>query len=200
MRILEHEQGTDEWLAARIGIPTASIFRDIFTSQGKRAASMEKVIHTLAAEKFMGRSAESFESDWMRRGTELEPQARELYAFLSGEVEQVGLCLLDDGSAGASPDGLTSDGGLEIKCPAPHTHVEYLRKEKIPATYIPQVQGQMWICERDHWDFMSYHPDMPPLLARVDRDEKYIAGLSEAVKEVSERILETVELIKRKAA
>lgn len=201
MRIIDCEQGGDAWHQARLGIPTASMFKDLFTSQGKKSASLGKAVDQLVAERLMGRPAENFSTQWMDRGAEMEGQARAFYEFcLSVDVEQVGLCLLDDGSAGASPDGLMSDRGLEVKAPAPHTHVSYLRAGKCPAVYYPQVQGCMWICERDRWDFMSYHPDMPPLLVRVDRDEKYIAGLAAAVREVSERVSETVELIKRKAA
>jgi len=201
MRILEEEQGSDEWFAARVGIPTASCFKELITSQGKKSASFDKYCNTLAAARLMGRAPESFESDWMKRGTELEPQARAFYEFERDiEVPQVGLCLLDDGSAGASPDGLTDDCGLEIKCPAPHTHVEYLSRGKLPAAYVPQVQGCLWICERDHWDFLSFHPDMPPLLIRVGRDDKFIAELAALVSAANEKVAATVETISRRAA
>lgn len=196
MKILEHEQGSEEWFAARLGIPTASMFKEIITSQGKRATSLNGYANKLAAEILMGKAPESFESEWMRRGTELEPQARAFYEFERDcEVQEVGLCLLDDGSAGASPDGLGETRGLEIKCPAPHTHVDYLSKWKVPAAYVPQVQGCMWICERDEWDFLSFHPDMPPMLLTVKRDEKFIAELALLVAELTERVANTVSTI-----
>jgi hypothetical protein len=92
------------------------------------------------------------------------------------------------------------DRGLEIKCPAPHTHVSYLVKNKCPAEYIAQIQGSMWICERDQWDFLSFHPDMPPLLITVKRDEKFIATLASLIEEMSEKVAATTELIRSKAA
>jgi len=201
MRRVEGEQYSEQWWQARLGIPTASCFKDIITSQGKKASAFDRYANTLVAERLMGHPPESFESEWMKRGTELEPQAREFYQFARDvDVEEVGLCLLDSGRAGASPDGLTPDGGLEIKCPAPHTHVEYLTKGKLPAAYVPQVQGQMWICERDRWDFLSFHPEMPPLLITVDRDEKFISTLSTLIDEMHDRIEQAVESIQRNAA
>ena len=182
------------------GIPTASMFKDLITSQGKRSASFGKAVDQIAAERLMGKPAENFSTPWMARGTELEPQARAFYEFERGvEVNEVGLCLLDDGSAGASPDGLMPTAGIEIKIPAPHTHVSYLRGGKVPSTYFPQVQGCMWICERDHWDFLSFHPDMPPLLVRVERDDAFIGKLVMLIKELNEQVYEVLEKIKGNA-
>jgi len=201
MRVIDCEQTSPEWFAARLGVPTGSCFKDLITSQGKRSASFDKYANTLIAERLMNRPPESFTSDWMLRGTELEPQARAFYEFtMDVEVKQVGFCLLDSGKAGASPDGLTDTSGLEIKCPAPHTHVEYLTKGKLPAAYVPQVQGEMWICERDTWDFMSFHPDMPPLLVTVERDDKFIATLSDLVDELHEKINQSIATIMERAA
>jgi len=201
LKTLPHEQGSEEWFAARVGIPTASCFKDIITSQGKKSASFGRYANTLVAAKLMGRAPETFQNEWMARGTELEPQARAFYEFERDvTVTEVGLCLLDDGSAGASPDGLTDTYGLEIKCPAPHTHVDYLSKSKVPSEYIAQVQGCMWICERDAWDFLSFHPDMPPLLVRVNRDDEFIKTLSGLIVELNDKVLSTTEKIRSVAA
>ena len=201
MQILTHEQGTPEWFAARLGIPTASRFKEIMTSQRKKASTFDKYVNSLVADRLTGKPADSFESEWMRRGTELEPQARALYEFERDcDVTEVGLCLLDDGSAGASPDGLMDCRGLEIKCPAPHTHVAYLSRGKCPTEYVAQVQGCMWICERDEWDFLSFHPDMPPLLITVERDQAFIDDLSALVAELNDKVLLTTEKIQQRAA
>jgi len=201
MQQLSDKQRSEGWYSARNGIPTASRFKDIITSQGKKSASFGKLVNTLAAEKIMGRGAETFESEWMRRGTELEPQAAAWYEFETGRtIEHVGLCLTDDGIAGASPDGLMEDRGLEIKCPAPHTHVAYLARGKCPAEYFPQVQGSMWICERDQWDFVSFHPDMPPLLVTVQRDQEFIDTLRSLITELRDEVEATIEAVNRRAA
>ena len=67
--------------------------------------------------------------------------------------------------------------GLEIKCPAPHTHVGYLLDGDLPKDYIPQVQGSMYVTGLPHWTFMSYHPDMTPLVVTVKRNEEYIKAM-----------------------
>lgn len=81
---------------------------------------------------------------------------------------------------GCSPDRLVgSDGLLEVKCPAPHTHKHYLRRQRIDTRYYPQVQGQLLITGRRWVDFFSYHPDQPHFKLRIFQDEPYIATLRE---------------------
>ena len=92
------------------------------------------------------------------------------------------------------------DRGLELKCPAPHTHVAYLARGKCPADYVPQVQGCMWICELDQWDFVSFHPDMPPLLVTVERNEAFIDELQMLLGQLHEKIERTIETIQQRAA
>lgn len=185
MIIHDIDQHSPEWYQVRLGIPTASRFKDIYTSTGKASASADAYMHTLLAEELAGKPLESFESDWMRRGTELEPSARAFYELRQNvELEVVGFVTNDEKTAGCSPDAM----GLELKCPAPHTHVKYLLGGKCPAEYFPQVQGCIWICERDWWDFMSYHPDLPPFIIRVERDESYIKGLSAEIDKFLEKM------------
>ena len=201
MRRLDMEQRSPEWFAARLGIPTASRFKDILTSQGKKAAAFNRLADSLAGDILAGLAEETYQSDAMLRGIELEDEARKYYEFTrDAKADEVGFVLLDDGSAGASPDGLMDDRGLEIKCPLRHTHVAYLRAGKLPADYVPQVQGCMWICERDQWDFLSYHPDLPPLLITVERDDDYIKKLAALVVELNSRVRETVSLIQENYA
>jgi putative phage-type endonuclease len=180
MIILDCEQGTSEWLQARLGIPTASSFDSIITSTGKPSTQADAYANKLIAEWLVGAPVDEYKNDWMLRGNELEPQARAYYEMQADcEVKQVGFVLRDDRRVGCSPDGLTAGGLVEIKCPAPHTHVEYLLNGKVPTKYIPQVQGQMLITESEWCDFVSYHPLMPPVIVRVARDEKFIAALNE---------------------
>lgn len=191
MIVHDLEQGTEEWFAVRLGIPTASRFADIYTSTGKSASGQDRYLHTLAAEWLMGGKVETYQNEHMIRGNELEPEARAFYEFESGfEVEQTGFITTDDGMIGGSPDGLTEDGGLEIKCPTPQVHVEYLLKGKCPAKYYPQVQGLMFLTGKEHWDFVSYHPDMPQqLVVRVERDEKWIEGFTAEIAKFNNKLL-----------
>jgi hypothetical protein len=195
MRIDQNEQGSPEWLAARLGIPSASMFAKLVTTKGIWSASADAYINQLVAERLTGEREEVFQSHHMLRGTELEPDARDLYSLMSdAEVTEVGFCLHDTLSAGCSPDGLIGeDGGLEIKCPAPSTHVEYLRGGVLPSKYKQQVMGCLWITGREWWDFVSYHPTMKPLIVRVERDEEYIAALEKCVTKAVNLIDENVE-------
>lgn len=199
MRILDCEQGSEEWHAARLGIPTASEFDKIITPGGKPSKQAEAIAFRLAAETFSGERECIKETDAMRRGIDLEPVARAAYSFVSGfEVELVGFVTNTAGTWGASPDGLVEKrkGGLELKCPLAHTHAEYLYNATLPAKYKPQVQGQILICCLEYVDFMSYHPAMPPLLVRVERDEAFVNALEgelARLHETKQAILERLE-------
>jgi len=196
MKILDFEQGTSEWLQARLGIPTASNFGKLITSTGKKSTQIDGFLNTLVAETLMGKPADFFTNDHMQRGTELEPEARAWYEFQTDHnVKEVGFVLRDDGQVGCSPDGLTDISGVEFKCPKAETHVGYLRKGVIPATYVPQVQGCMWLCERETWDFASYHPDMPKLLVTVQRDSRFIATLESLVNEINDKKAEILNTL-----
>lgn len=179
MRISEHEQGSPEWLQERIGLITASKVDKLITPSGKASTSAKGYIDEIVSEMLMGRAEETFQSAAMLRGKELEPEARAWVELQQDyDVQQVGLGIIDDLRAGASPDGLIGDdGGLEIKCPTPKIHTSYLREGKMPDAYIPQVQMNIWLWSRDWWDFCSYHPEMPKLLVRVERDQKFIAAM-----------------------
>lgn len=198
MRVIDHEQGTQEWLNSRLGCPSGSGFSNLITATGKPSTSAEAYINQLIAEKLTERTTEVKVNEWMQRGTELEPLARQYYELSTGlEVQEVGFCKHDTMECGVSPDGLVGlDGGLEIKCPAPATHVAYLRSGSLPAKYKQQVMGCLWITEREWWDFVSYHETMPVLQLRVYRDEDYITLLAEEVWEACDAIQNEYERLR----
>jgi len=199
MRLIECEQGSEEWLKARLGVPSASNFSKLITMKGTLSTQAKAYVDALVAEAITGESTYVKVTDAMQRGTELEPYARERYFYETGNsVEEVGFCLHDDYQAGASPDGLIGeDGGLEIKCPLGGTMVSYLRVGRLPSKYWQQVQGCLHITGRKWWDFMAYHPDMKPLIVRVERDEAFIAALDvllmDVVKEIESLVKECSE-------
>lgn len=83
------------------------------------------------------------------------------------------------------PDGLVGDDGIiEIKCPFnPDNHLLNI-KEPLQANkeYKWQIQGYLWITERDWCDFVSYHPNFPDhikcAIHRIDRDQNAIDELA----------------------
>lgn len=183
MRVIEAEQGTEDWLRARIGCPSGSGFSKLITAAGKVSTSRDTYVNQLIAEKVIGELPETYTNEWMERGKVLEPEARAFYEFeREYVVQETGFLKHDDYECGVSPDGLVNlDGGLEIKCPAPATHVKYIRAGKLPAEYKAQVMGCLWITGREWWDFLSYHPSLPPFLIRVQRDEEFIQALEAIV-------------------
>jgi hypothetical protein len=188
MRIINCEQGTEEWFAARVGIATASGFADILAKiKSGEAATRRNYRAQLVVERLTKKPIPTFQSAAMRQGIEREPDARMAYMIKTGlVVEQVGFLRHDELEAGASPDGLIEkDGGLEIKCPELATHLSYLKLKTEPPEYTAQIQGNLWIGEREWWDFCSYNPDFPPnlqlVIRRVYRNEAYIKTLADEV-------------------
>jgi putative phage-type endonuclease len=195
MIILTDEQGSPEWLASRLGRPSASMFSNLITTSGKPSSSAKKYIAEMVAERLTGRSKPFYTNDHMERGNFLEPEAREAYEFITDlEVVETGFILHDSEEFGCSPDGLVAnDGGLEIKCPSDGVHAGYLIDGKVPTKYYQQVQGCMWVTGRDWWDFMSYHPEMPHLLVRMERNEEFIEAMATEVNKAVEIIVKESE-------
>lgn len=71
--------------------------------------------------------------------------------------------------------------GLEIKCPAAHTHVKYLCDGKVPDEYLAQVHGGMYVTGFKKWVFMSYRINFPTLIIEVERDEAIQQKIGEAL-------------------
>ncbi len=180
MKIIDVAQGTDEWLACRLGMPTASCFDKIIQPRKlKYSASASGYRDQLLAERMLGQPLEEFDGTmWTNRGTSMEAEAIAYFQLIKDvEVRRVGFCTTDDGRVGCSPDGLVGEnGGLEIKCRGAKAHMGTLMGAD-PAT-ATQVQGSLLVTERDYWDMLSYNPAFPPTLIRVYRDEPFIAALS----------------------
>lgn len=187
MILVKCEQGTREWDMARLGIPTCSRLDEILTPKSlKRSTSAGKYRNQLLAEWLFGAPIDwGGSSEFMQRGTEMEPKARAFYEMQRDvDVTPVGFILRDDRLFGGSPDGLVEeDGGLEIKCPALHTHIGYLTDPKsLVEEYRGQVQGNLALSGRRWWDIMSYNPQLPEVIVRVERDEAYITALDRELK------------------
>lgn len=159
---LDCEQGTEEWLTARLGIPTATGIKNIVTPSGQKSTGWTSYLAELVAESIEGRS-ESIKTLDMQRGNELEPIARMAYEFETGnDVVQVGGVYLNaEKEMMISPDGLIPNlkKGLEIKCPKMKTHIKYLLEGGVPNEYTIQVQIALWVTGYQTWDFMSYCPE-----------------------------------------
>lgn len=186
MIIIDCEQGTPEWKAARLGIPTASEFKRIITaSKGIISAGADKYAYGLIAETLLGEPLPEPPSNlfWLNRGREMEPLAIQQYEWSTdNETRKVGFIRSDDGSLGCSPDRLLVgvDIGLECKAPSAEVHMGYYL-DGPGDDYRQQVQGSLLITGFECWDFYSYHPGLPEVRIRTYRDEDYIAKMRTAL-------------------
>lgn len=197
--IIPCEQGSPEWYAARLGIPTASEFATVMAKGKEGGASLTraKYLRTLAGELITREpDPDGYTNAHMERGKLWEGEARELYAFeYDVEPQQVGF--IRTAIAGASPDSLINDdGGLEIKTALRHIQIERLQRGGLPPEHKAQVQGCLWITGREWWDFMSYAPKLPPLYVRVVRDKEYIAQIEKAVIAFNEELANLVSSLR----
>lgn len=198
------EQGTPEWLDVRAGIATASEFNNILTpKQGKLSEAWKGYAAHLISERLIGTADpwrfEGMTAD-MRRGVEFEPEARDFFSFVIGEdVQQVGFCVHDNGQWGASPDGLLTARGLELKCPSPKTQIEWVYEGKLPDEHKNQCHGGMVVTGLDEWLFGSYCHGCPSLMVEVKRDD-WTKRLEEALHQFNGRMAKMLAVVLEKRA
>jgi len=183
LEVFDIDQGSDAWLRARAGIPTASEFATILAKgrSGGESKTRQSYIWTLAGELITGEPTESFSNAHMERGKAMEAQARAMYAF-ERDARCTPVGFIRNGRAGASPDSLVGETGLvEIKTKLPKLLIECILRDEFPLEHKAQVQGQLWISEREWCDIAVFWPGMPLFVKRAYRDEDYIADLSRAV-------------------
>jgi predicted phage-related endonuclease len=194
LEIITCDQGSQEWHEARRGIATASEFHAIMAKgEGKtRRTYMRK----LAGEIITGAVADSYTNAAMERGKAMEAEARAAYEFAHNrQVETIGF--VRNGRAGASPDGFIPGGVLEIKTKFPHLLIECFERGPIlPPEHMAQVQGALWITERDRAEFVAYWPGMPLFWCLVTRDEEYIKALASEVERFNEELDAMVDRVR----
>jgi exodeoxyribonuclease (lambda-induced) len=191
------EQRSEEWFNARLGIPTTSGFGEIVTVTGARTSGDKRKVYMmkLVCEEMLGERMGDDISNmkWPAHGIKYENQAAYTLAQMAGLELAEGQFFKRLG-CGSSPDRLVvsggnyrGKGGVEIKCPAPWTHMQtllYGPNDK----YLIQTQGQMLICELDYVHFFSFHPQMPSyhavFLPQPTFQSKLAKELKEFVKEL----------------
>ena len=175
--IINVEQRSDEWFAARLGRLTGSVAGDI-TAKGRsggEAVKRRDLRMRLALERVTGRYLDSggYQSAAMKRGVELEPEARAMYEAVSGRmVTEVGFVASSTSLMGYSPDAVVLDNGnirrvVELKCPEWAAHWDYLQTREIGKDYMAQVYHGLLVTGCESLDWMSYHPDFPEKLQHV---------------------------------
>lgn len=203
MIIHDCEQGTPEWNALRLGLPTASMFSKLLTTKGEPSKSANEYAISLAGEVYANKPELDAwgGNSYTERGKELEDQAIALYEFdRDVTVERVGFVTDDVGDAGCSPDGLVNDDGMvEVKCLKAENHIKAIlfhkKNGRCPSTYVLQTQGQLMICERQWSDLIFFHPDLPLLVIRQLPDgnlQSALTGQIQAVRKERDAVLATL--------
>lgn len=184
-------QRSPDWFTARCGSLGASQIADALArTRSGYSASRYNVMGQLIAERLTGVAQEGYTNAAMQRGIEVEPEARDAYAFMRGvEVAECGLFTHPEiPGTHASPDGLIGeDGLLELKCPNTATHIDTLLNGKVPGKYQQQILWQLACSGRKWCDFVSYDNRMPGNLMlfvrRIERDDAAIRDMETEVRD-----------------
>jgi putative phage-type endonuclease len=165
--IIDAEQRSPEWFAARAGRLTGSRACDMLaTIKSGEAAARRDYRMQLVCERLTGQPQEDgFVNAAMQRGIDLEPKAFAAYEALTGAVAvRTGFLAHTSLLAGCSLDGHVDGftGIVEIKCPKSATHLRYLRDGLVPKDYLPQITHNLWITGAAYCDFLSFDDRFPP--------------------------------------
>lgn len=169
------EQGTTEWRKWRNGGFGAS---DIPALMGENPW---KSISKLLEEK--NGYGGDFTNAAMRRGTILEPEAREKYCEVIGfEVNPICIQHNDYFWARASLDGISNDRQyvVEIKCG--ESAYRKATCGEVPEYYHGQLQYILFITGLELIDYWCYLPGKEGVLIEVKRNDNYITDVIEMCK------------------
>lgn len=182
--VFDIEQGGDEWVAARLGIPTASRFTEVMAGGRGGADSLTrlKYMRQLAGERITGIQMETFKSRAMERGSVMEPDIRSQYALLTNNTPQpVGFVrrMLLSGWVGCSPDSFVGDDlVIEYKSLNAPDLIELYETDRTPTEHVAQCQGAMLVTGRPRCELVIGYGSMPLWRRLIPRDTAYIARLT----------------------
>ena len=186
-------QGSEEWMAARCGLITASEVR-LFITPTLRVASNDKErshLFELLAQRITNYVEPSYVGDDMLRGQEEEILARYTYSEKYGPVEECGFITNDRWgfTIGYSPDGLVGENGLiECKSRRAKFQVETILAHQVPAEHMMQCQTGLLVSERQWLDFVSYCGGLPMVTIRVYPDPVIQTAILEAAEAFEARL------------
>jgi predicted phage-related endonuclease len=210
--IIDCEQRTPEWFAARAGRLTGSAAADMMrkVKSGDWSTSRKHLRMRLGLERITGQPQESaFTTAAVAHGIEKEPFASVRYEAEAGCIlEPLGFLSMGPIMAGCSLDSFIHGrrGIVEIKCPESATHYEYLKTRQIPSDYRWQCIHNLWVTGAEYCDFISFDDRFPDdlqyLCVRLERKESeieaYEAEVNRFLAEVAVEVSDINKL--RKAA
>ena len=196
------EQNSEEWFDLRLGKPTTSKFNFFMANYGKAFGDPAvRYAFKLAKEQVTGERDEeqSYSNKHMDNGHLWEPVAKSAYedeTFYS--VENGGFCEHEDYKVGGSPDGLINvfNGGIEIKSVIDYTQRTTIKRNSFDTSYKWQLLGNMWLCDLEWIDFISYgysYTEEKKLFIHRLKKEDYL----EQIEMIEPRLEQFLELIKK---
>jgi len=186
LKIYTDPQGSDAWKESRRGVITGSRFKDARdkTAKGQPSAKCALYAKDVARQRAGGKVLETYQNGAMRFGTEQEPFARTAYELLTGNlVFEAGFITDDEGIFGVSVDGFIGDDGvLEIKTMVSSDTLFKALIEGDISEYIDQINGYLWLLNRQWVDLVLWAPDLADLglqikVIRINRVESDIEAL-----------------------
>jgi len=193
----EVTQGSNEWLALRCGLLTASEMRLIITPTLKGASNEKERGHLyeLLAQRITQYVEPRYVSDDMLRGKEDELDALDIYQKAYGAVESVGFVTNDKWgfAIGYSPDALAGDDG-QVECKSRNqkyqirTLVDDVSAGAIDPDFVIQVQTGLLVSERKWCDLVSYCGGLPMATVRVYPDEKIQTAIIDVATAFEQRL------------
>ena len=191
-------QGSDEWLAARCGLLTASEMKLILTPTLKIANNDKTRQHVweLAAQRITRYVEPHYISDDMMRGFEDEVRARDLYSDRYAPAVEAGFYTNDEWgfTIGYSPDGVVgADGLIECKSRRQKYQVQTICEGEVPAEYMLQIQTGLMVTGRKWLDFISYSGGLPMFVHRVFPDPEMQAAIIDAATDFEARVSQAVQ-------
>ena len=192
------EQGSDEWLAARCGLLTASEMKLIITPTLKIANNDKTRMHLyeLCAQRVTRFVEPSYVSDEMIRGNFDEFEARQIYNDKISPVKEVGFITNSKFgfTIGYSPDGLVGDDGLiEIKSRKQKYQLQTIVTDEIDADYLIQLQTGLLVSECKWLDFIQYSNGMPLYVKRVFPDAEIQNAILVAAQEFENKANQVID-------
>lgn len=201
MTITHHNdliQGSDEWLAARRGMITASEVKLILTPTLKVANNDKTRQHVweLAAQRITEYVEPHYIGDDMLRGYDDEIRARDLYSERYAPAVEAGFITNDQWgfSIGYSPDGVVGDDGLiECKSRRQKYQVQTICEGEVPDEYMLQIQTGLLVTGRKWLDFISYSGGLPMFVKRVEPDAAMQAAIVDAATDFEAKVVLAVQ-------
>lgn len=202
MTITYHDdvvQGSDEWLALRCGLITASEMHLLLTPTLKIASNDEERAHIaeLTAQRLTRYVEPSYIGDDMLRGMDDEIEATALYGKKYAELETIGFITNDRWgfTLGYSPDAklVGKNAGIENKSRRQKFQIETICSQEMPVDYVLQVQTGLLVAEWEWIDFNSYCGGLPMVTLRIYPNEKIQEAIINAAGEAEKRIAAKME-------